>query len=134
MHQSPSVGHSISRFIIFVKFYGFTSRAQPECLNGLLYHCFCPPASLVFNHVLCDSISHFLVCPLVGWLVGWLFGQSHLLVFAFFTSLLLPKSLNVLLHHCPCPPATKIALFPAFFFLFFFCSSKPLTQENLEVF
>ena len=54
---------------------------------------------------LCKSIFglsfHWSVCLLV-WLSVCL---SHLSIIAFFASLLLPKCLSGLLHHCPHPPA-----------------------------
>ena len=85
-----------------------------------------------FYHVPHDSISHggrWSVCWLVGSLVS-LVCQN----FAFFASSLLLKCLNVLSHHCPCPPATIIALYLAVL-IFFYCSFKLVPQENLlEVF
>ena len=49
---------------MYINFCVFALPAQPKCLNELLHHCSCPPANLVFTHVL--SMSHILVCPSVG--------------------------------------------------------------------
>ena len=58
----------------------------------------------------------------VRWSVCWLVGMSVSLVFCCFFSFfasLLSKCFNVLSHHCPCPPAAKIAVNLAIFFSFF---------------
>ena len=140
MHQdyrSVSVGWSLHLSVHhvrrFLRFYVAGPAWVPEWSSRAVL---LPSHKPRFNYMPHHSISHgvLLVCLLVGLSVS----QSLLSVFAFFASSLLLKCLNVLSHHCPCPPATKIAVNLAFIFFFkfiFYCSSKRVTQENLlEVF